>query len=347
MPTPSEHTVSAVLPLDIAGPLRAAFTGCPPEDIREQIAQSEEQVERTDTPQPLADAESPPSDGSDDGTTTVQETATGREPDIASQISSEVAEIPAKGEHIEDVTSLTEAPSPPATSPDPVSDSDSRLVQHMSSAVISSGISSPQYLHFPELDRDRQTSYNSTTSFLRPGSKFRGTQQSDRQVYDVQVEIKDVDMAESFLCGYLRIQGLTDDHPTLTTFFEGEIIGPKYLFKTDHPSWGSSEKVDMQHWARFPAWRPLAKSAKSANFSLNKFEQREHLFMRWKEYFLVPDHKVKTITGASFEGFYYICFNQCSGTVSGIYFHAKSEKYQQLELRHVEDKGCMPAMEFR
>lgn len=154
-------------------------------------------------------------------------------------------------------------------------------------------------------------------------------------------------MAESFLCGYLRIQGLTDDHPTLTTFFEGEIIGPKYLFKTTHESWGSNEKVDLQHWARFPAWRPLAKSAKSPNFTLKNYLQREHLFMRWKEYFLVPDHRVKTITGASFEGFYYICFNQCSGSVSGIYFHAKSEKYQQLELKHVEDRGCMPAMEFR
>ena len=49
--------------------------------------------------------------------------------------------------------------------------------------------------------------------------------------------------------------------------------------------------------------------------------------MRWKEYFLVPDHRVRTITGASFEGFYYICFNQVEGTISGIYFHAKSEKY--------------------
>ena len=143
------------------------------------------------------------------------------------------------------------------------------------------------------------------------------------------------------------ILGLTDDHPTLTTFFEGEIIGPKYLFKTTHPSWGSSERVDLQHWARFPAWRPLAKSAKSPNFTLKNYLQREHLFMRWKEYFLVPDHRVKTITGASFEGFYYICFNQCSGSVSGIYFHAKSEKYQQLELKHVDDFGCMPAIEFR
>lgn len=55
--------------------------------------------------------------------------------------------------------------------------------------------------------------------------------------------------------------------------------------------------------------------------------QKEHLFMRWKEYFLVPDHRVRTINGASFEGFYYICFNQISGDIEGIYFHAKSEKY--------------------
>ncbi|KAI6798250.1 hypothetical protein KC350_g16379, partial [Hortaea werneckii] len=142
---------------------------------------------------------------------------------------------------------------------------------------------------------------------------------------------------------------LTDDHPTLTTFFEGEIIGPKHLFKTTNPSWGSSEKVDLQHWARFPAWRPLARSAtrNPGTFTLKNHADREHLFMRWKEYFLVPDHRVKSISGASFEGFYYICFNQVMGTVSGIYFHAKSEKYQQLELKHVDDRGCMPAMEFR
>lgn len=48
------------------------------------------------------------------------------------------------------------------------------------------------------------------SSYLRPGSKFYGTQHSERQIYDVQVEIKHVDLAESFLCGYLRIQGKTD-----------------------------------------------------------------------------------------------------------------------------------------
>ncbi|PGH07717.1 hypothetical protein AJ79_06194 [Helicocarpus griseus UAMH5409] len=188
---------------------------------------------------------------------------------------------------------------------------------------------------------------NHCSSFLRAGSKFVGTQESDRQIYNVDVEIKHVDMAESFLCGYLRIQGLTEDHPTLTTYFEAEIIGTKYTFLTKHPSWGATDKTDMQHWARFPAWRPLAKQAKKDDFSFKDFAQHPDIFMRWKEYFLVPDHRVKTISGASFEGFYYICFNQIHGTVSGIYFHAKSEKYQQLELKHVENKGCFGAMEFR
>ncbi|KAL9018289.1 MAG: hypothetical protein Q9185_004392 [Variospora sp. 1 TL-2023] len=141
--------------------------------------------------------------------------------------------------------------------------------------------------------------------------------------------------------------GLTADHPTLTTYFEGEIIGPKYTFQTRHPSWGATDKTDMQHWARFPAWRPLAKQAKKPDFHYKNFAQRENIFMRWKESFLVPDHRVREISGASFEGFYYICFNQVTGDINGIYFHAKSEKYQQLELKHVPDWGCFPAMEFR
>ena len=48
--------------------------------------------------------------------------------------------------------------------------------------------------------------------------------------------------------------------------------------------------------------------------------------MRWKETFLVPDHRVREISGASFEGFYYICFSQVTGNVSGIYYHARSDK---------------------
>jgi hypothetical protein len=116
---------------------------------------------------------------------------------------------------------------------------------------------------------------------------------------------------------------LTEDNPSLTTYFEGEIIGNKYRFTTQHPEWGSNEKVDRQHWARFPAHKRLPQRPESA---IKNWAQQEHLFMRWKEFFLVPDHRVRTINGASFEGFYYICFNQVSGSIEGIYFHAKSEK---------------------
>lgn len=140
--------------------------------------------------------------------------------------------------------------------------------------------------------------------------------------------------------------GLTEDHPTLTTYFEGEMIGDKYSFQTRRPEWGSCEKNDFQHWARFPAYKPLGSKAKRADFSYANFAQKENIFMRWKEYFLVPDHRVRQISGASFEGFYYICFNQTSGTVSGIYFHAKSEKFQKLELQYVPER-TFASVEFR
>lgn len=42
---------------------------------------------------------------------------------------------------------------------------------------------------------------------LRPGSKFKGTQQSDASRYSVEVDIKTVDMSESSICGYLKIDG--------------------------------------------------------------------------------------------------------------------------------------------
>ncbi|KAI8956318.1 vacuolar import and degradation protein-domain-containing protein [Xylaria longipes] len=235
----------------------------------------------------------------------------------------------------------------------------------------------------------------SPSSFLRPGSKFHGTQQSERQVYDVQVEIKYVDLRESFLCGYLRIQGmlhqtphrikyysvlsgvymsvqprnylalpsrrnsfanhghfiatgLTEDNPTLTTYFEGEIIGSRYDFLTKHEGWGATEKIDLNHWGKFSAFRQYSKQVrKGVAVTIPNLAQRENIFMRWKEHFLVPDHRVTSINGASFEGFYYICFNQKEGSVSGIYFHSKSEKFQQLELKHVEDRGCFSALEFR
>ncbi|CCC05018.1 unnamed protein product [Sordaria macrospora k-hell] len=128
------------------------------------------------------------------------------------------------------------------------------------------------------------------SSYLRPGSKFSGMQKSERSRYDVEVEIKHVDLRESFLCGYLRIQGLTDTHPTLTTYFEGEIIGPHYSFITQHPQWGANDKIDLNHWKKFPdAFRPYARTAQRGGVQIKDPAQKEYIFMRWKEQFFGPE----------------------------------------------------------
>lgn len=57
-----------------------------------------------------------------------------------------------------------------------------------------------------------------------------------------------VDEANSYLCGYLKIKGLTEEYPTLTTFFDGEIISEKYPFLTR--KWDADEEVDKKHWVR-------------------------------------------------------------------------------------------------
>ncbi|KIJ69254.1 hypothetical protein HYDPIDRAFT_172696 [Hydnomerulius pinastri MD-312] len=139
---------------------------------------------------------------------------------------------------------------------------------------------------------------------LYPGATFQGTQKSGRNSYDVNVTIVDVDFSSSFLCGYLRIRGLTDDWPELTTYFDAEIIGNRYGFLTQ--KWGANEQEDMVHWQRFPAFRHVKNELKRPGMTIPD-RDRGAVFMRWKERFLVPDHRVQDINGASFAGFYYVC----------------------------------------
>ena len=101
------------------------------------------------------------------------------------------------------------------------------------------------------------------------------------------------------MCGYLRIRGLTDDWPELTTYFDAEIIGSRYGFLTR--KWGATEQEDMVHWGRFPAFRYVRNELKKPHLTM-KDADRGAVFMRWKERFLVPDHRVQDLTGASFSG---------------------------------------------
>ncbi|KAF8978563.1 GID complex subunit 4, VID24 [Entomortierella lignicola] len=194
---------------------------------------------------------------------------------------------------------------------------------------------------------------------LYSGSKFRGIQRSGEHSYDVRVDIKNVNLDESFLCGYLHIDGLTEEYPELTTYFEAEIIGPKYSFHTR--KWDADEMIDEEHWTQFEAFECLANSVfnrsdidededmeeeedeqirrhhhhhqngrcphhQSYNPQTYSHKNEDVVFMRWKEHFLVPDHNIDGISGASFAGFYYICYNKKTSAISGYYYHQSSEK---------------------
>jgi hypothetical protein len=69
--------------------------------------------------------------------------------------------------------------------------------------------------------------------------------------------------------------------------------------------------------------------------------------MRWKEKFLVPDHRVDSISGASFAGFYYICYQRSTNQIRGYYFYRhNTEWYQELFLKH-SDQSSFTSYEFR
>lgn len=80
--------------------------------------------------------------------------------------------------------------------------------------------------------------------------------------------LQHVDEENSYLCGYLKIKGLTEEFPTLTTFFDGEIISKKYPFLTR--KWDADEDVDKKHWVS---------QCSDVNFCTHEVE---YLALEWK-----------------------------------------------------------------
>ncbi|KAI8986512.1 vacuolar import and degradation protein-domain-containing protein [Pilobolus umbonatus] len=154
-------------------------------------------------------------------------------------------------------------------------------------------------------------------SGLYPGSVFEGTQKCGAISYDVTVEIQYVDMARSTLSGYLKIKGLTKEFPELTTYFEGEVMGEKYSFLTC--KWDANQSRDTLHWRRFPSFKPYINIFTRDDFVYD-YKDNDFVYMRWKEKFLVPDHRISSIHGASFAGFYYICYQRSTNQIKGFYF---------------------------
>lgn len=185
------------------------------------------------------------------------------------------------------------------------------------------------------------------SQFLRPGARFEGSQITDNQVHDVKVEIKHADISESVLSGYLCIYGLTSELEMLTTYFEGEIISPRFSFETRRPSWKANWEQDLVHWRKFMAFHQI-EGAESPDYVHTNYKDNEYLFMRWKEHFLVPDHE-QQVEGASYSGFYYICLNQLTGAITGYYYQKgqpERERFQSISLIAKFD-SALSSFEFR
>ncbi|KAI4807464.1 hypothetical protein KUCAC02_027271 [Chaenocephalus aceratus] len=156
------------------------------------------------------------------------------------------------------------------------------------------------------------------TSLLYSGSRFRGHQKSKGNSYDVEVVLQHVTMEDSYLCGYLKIKGLTEEYPTLTTFFAGEIISRKRPFLTR--KWDADEDVDRKHWGKFQAFYQYAKTFNSDDFDYEDLKNSDFIF-----------HEVEGAVPATIEGYYY---------------HRSSEWYQSLNLTHVPEHSAA-IYEFR
>lgn len=120
--------------------------------------------------------------------------------------------------------------------------------------------------------------------------------------------------------------------------------------------------------SKFLSFYQYAKTFNSDTFDYDAMQETDYVFMRWisfklpvigqsdivtyvftvrwKEHFLVPDHTIKDINGASFAGFYYICFQKSTATIEGYYYHRSSEWYQSLTLTHVPEHSIQ-IYEFR
>ena len=102
----------------------------------------------------------------------------------------------------------------------------------------------------------------------------------------------------------LRNNNIEGDSDVGVNSFENPSI-QKYSFVTENKQWGSFAKMIMNIGKIDPINYIL--SDEELIKRLEKVQRGEqddqYIYMRWKEEFLLPDSRIKQITGASFEGF--------------------------------------------
>lgn len=171
------------------------------------------------------------------------------------------------------------------------------------------------------VSRQHETSlFDSAAAGLHAGAVYQGVQRCASRDNKLLVRILQVTNEDSYLCGYLTIFDLLAENTTLSTFFEGELIRTVSDFTTKR--WETTSEIDTKHWEQFPEYRDES----------IKLDWDSCVFMRWKELFMVPDHRISEVAGASYAGFYYMCLRPKSGTIEGFYYHRSCELFQRVNL---------------
>ncbi|KAJ2776832.1 hypothetical protein H4R18_005462 [Coemansia javaensis] len=168
---------------------------------------------------------------------------------------------------------------------------------------------------------------------LYSGSQFVGTQSNGMRSYSVTVALKYVDMGVPELCGHFTIRGLTSELPMLTTYFDAQIVGTGgSSFITNQ--WGATIDTDRCHWGLFAPFQKYSARFDRKDFAYRLGPADRYVFMRWKERFVVPNYRLSRINGASYEGFYYVCYDKEHSLITGYYCHKDSDSNQRLRLTH-------------
>ncbi|CAI4063367.1 hypothetical protein SUVZ_07G3020 [Saccharomyces uvarum] len=197
--------------------------------------------------------------------------------------------------------------------------------------------------------------------FLRPGLRFGGSQSSKYTYYTVEVKIDTVNLPlyktshslDPHVTGTFTIRNLTPVLDKVVTLFEGYVITyDQYPLCSLH--WPAEEpfdpymaqrESDCSHWKRFGhfsagKWSPTQRNFGQYDYETSEFMNQRYIYLKWKERFLLDNEDQDNLTlndiyhldGASFEGFYYVCLDQATGSMEGYYYHPACELFQKLEL---------------
>ncbi|CAI4038763.1 hypothetical protein SMKI_06G1100 [Saccharomyces mikatae IFO 1815] len=197
--------------------------------------------------------------------------------------------------------------------------------------------------------------------FLRPGLRFGGSQSSKYTYYTVEVKIDTVNLPlykashslDPHVTGTFTIRNLTPVLEKVVTLFEGYVINyNEYPLCSLH--WPAEETLDpykaqresdCSHWKRFghfdtENWVLADRNFGQHNHKNAEFMNQRYIYLKWKERFLLDNEEQENLTlndiyhleGASFEGFYYVCLDQLTGSMEGYYYHPACELFQKLEL---------------